>query len=343
MRNCYKWLYPIDFMLKKGELTSEQIVLIVLSLIGFAILLYFLIALNIEGKGEEQACKLALLARASAPSEVPFLKESLPVACTTSKTCITGENGNCVQFFGNGKYTSVKVSDKDATAKIEETIANEYVKCWDTVGRGNLQVFGSLSDKTQLTAAEPKCLICARIGVDGVSDSALRNVNLDKFVKETKLPGSELTYQQSLAQGSNNINSDLIKDDDRTISIDGRNKEYAIVFMQITAPKEGESAITILSGLGVGALSLANPLASAGKITVLRPVIRLGVVAIIATAIAAPIASEFVGSANRLLAASYCGTYNNGKGTSYGCSVLQIVPYTANSINQLCDVVEGSA
>lgn len=334
-------------MNKRGELTSQQIILIILALAGFAIILYFLVSLNIEGKGEDQACKLAILARAQVSSGIPFLKESLPLACKTKKTCITGADGKCEENFAGEKYDLIKVDEDEAKESIEKVLASEYVKCWDTVGRGNLQVFGTLSkDQLGVGVAEPKCMICARIAVDDISQETLRQVKVDEYMEKTKAPGSEFTYQQLLEQGSNNVKSTEI---DKELHSDyslqkGRVDEVAIVFMQISAPSTGEAASKVLIGGATSLIGTAAVTKSAtfGKLNILRPVFtKVGAIYTIAIGMGIAANVEINSWGSRSLTNSYCGTFEGGN--SKGCSVIEIVPYEAGSINQLCNVVEGQA
>ena len=85
---------------KKGDLTSFQIINIVLAIAGFVVVLIFLsILFSDRGETDREVCRLSILTRATAPD---ILQANVPLKCKTEKICITTKlfGGECNQFLG---------------------------------------------------------------------------------------------------------------------------------------------------------------------------------------------------------------------------------------------------
>ena len=76
------------WMNKKGELTTGQIISIVLVLLGFAILLFVWWQLNWTGKIDRDTCHTSVVFRATLPS-IGGVQEYVPLKCKAEKVCIS--------------------------------------------------------------------------------------------------------------------------------------------------------------------------------------------------------------------------------------------------------------
>ena len=152
---------------KRGAIEMEYVIIAVILIIAFIALAYFLIRLNIQGLGEDNACKLSILAKATAPNYIPNLGPSIPVECTTKKICI---GGTCSDNFQGEKDVQTVKLDSDKSKIINQTaktVADAYYKCWNDMGRGKLDLFSSLSEKNLATdTSKARCIICSRIALD---------------------------------------------------------------------------------------------------------------------------------------------------------------------------------
>ena len=332
---------------KKGELEMEHIIIAIILIIGFIALAYFLVRLDIGGVGEDAACKLSILAKATAPNWLPGVPPSIPIECVTKKICLGGE---CLGNFDGEKNVEKKKLSKDKNESmrlIEKTVADEFYNCWDDYGRGKMDIFGSLSESVLASEkARPRCVICSRIALDKNNPTDVANdFNIREYMSNNKPTGSDFNYFKTLELGSS---PKLIPRTSETsllgISKDNARKadEVAVVFMQISAPAKYTAGNNVVN-LGFTAGFLGSSLITGSgfktlKILVTNPAARL------ATVIIAEVGytiTEWSAGFNRVDAAAYCGDYGN-KG-SIGCSVIQIMPYDRSSINSLCEIVEGEA
>ncbi len=182
----------------KGELSSQQIVVIVLAIVGFVIAALFLFGVFQSGDlSERETCRLSILQKAALPSAVAH---TLSIQCTTEKICLTAKKGfferfkstgniigvkknsACKQFAGEENFRDVNVEISDKTAVqvkalkiIQSEIANAMYDCWTMTGQGKLDVFGGdgtpfaqlVSDVVDagvtLKQYNPKCIICSRV------------------------------------------------------------------------------------------------------------------------------------------------------------------------------------
>ena len=154
-------------MERRGELSSQQIVVIVLALGAFIIAALFLFGVfNNEDLTERELCRLSILERATVPS---VAAQAIPLQCTTEKICITadknfiekikdaftrpaaaigaGKKSDCKQFAGEQNVREVKVkmnsnpSHQAETVKtIEREVANAMYDCWAMTGQGKLDI-----------------------------------------------------------------------------------------------------------------------------------------------------------------------------------------------------------
>ncbi|MDO8564302.1 MAG: hypothetical protein Q7R87_04795 [Nanoarchaeota archaeon] len=360
---------------KRGELEMEYVIIAIILIVGFIALAYFLISLDITSVGEDAACKLSILAKATAPGLwIVDPKPSIPIECVTKKICLGGEK--CTSNFeGEKNIDEVKLDIKDenkSKMKIEETVANAFYNCWDDFGTGKFDIFGSHED------AKPRCVVCSRIVLDkSIPLEITKKIDVNTYLRTKKAPNSELNYMQAMGL-TKQITKEVSKEvTEATAEASGFGKfedsvrgtnELAVVFMQVSAESGGESAIEWISGAtGLGVLggygvyksefirrqifrpdwkvvqAAVTGRAGAGKV-VMTNVKNIGARSgLLAILFGSFIAFDEVNAwADRVVVASYCGTYQNGKG-SEGCSVVRILPYTQSSINGMCDVLEAEA
>lgn len=170
-------------IMKRGEMTSSQIITIVLAIAGFIVVLIFLaILFDDRGSGDRELCKFSVLTRATSP--IDSLQASIPLKCTTEKICISesGKKDACDQFAGeeNVKPVELKGSVDQKVRQIEETSANAMFDCWSMMGEGKLDVFPGINrPKNELGVVlsvvggvlsipkevKPACVICSRVAL----------------------------------------------------------------------------------------------------------------------------------------------------------------------------------
>tara|TARA_Y100000034_G_scaffold127401_1_gene180138 strand:+ start:188 stop:1201 length:1014 start_codon:yes stop_codon:yes gene_type:complete len=329
-------------MNKRGELTSAQIIKMLILLGGFIIVALFMwgiYEMQEEATGKE-LCKLSIIERAT----IPFIgKQIIPsLKCTTEKICITSKRkGACKQFAGEENIRAVKIDLNDveeARNIIERESANAMFDCWRMTGEGKLDIFDSRD--TRFNLAEPKCLVCYRLAIaEDVSQEILKDVDLTKYLAEENVPGSSLTYLQtftnegvrSYAGGNEKVDKD---------NLPVQSNQLAFVFMQIKTEEDAGDVFADTAMIGAGIIVGGGALTGPGR-WIAKTAFRasalwtaaIGLVAIGGTATFAAVQT----SRSQDVSAAYCGSFEtNSENARLGCSVVKRVDWDVNIINQLC-------
>ena len=226
--------------LKKGELTTEQIVLLIILILSFAVILFFLIKLNLPNQTESQLCHNSVSLRGTSSVS----KNAVPLNCQKTYICIS-KTGKCNNPDMN-KPTVEKVSNKD---EVYHALAENLANCWWMYGEGKVNYIGSS------TLPKLYCSMCSQIGFDSSVKRIFGSSTFDKkefynYLALTNMSGSSQTYSQYL-YGTNNFS-----------------KEYKGNFGKVDLTKQYYSLIGITSdvstlswaavGAGLGVLGLAT-------------------------------------------------------------------------------------
>ncbi|MDP3881506.1 MAG: hypothetical protein Q8Q31_01370 [Nanoarchaeota archaeon] len=349
---------------KRGELTTTQIAIIIFAIAGFLIILFFIGKLGFENLTQKELCHLSVLTRATAPESA---QTYVPLKCQTQKTCLYGKDSRCKTSFAGEKVENIKL-DKDeikAAAQVEEASAKAMYDCWQMMGEGKLDLFHSLAAKYGVGSEERVCVICSRIAVDTELERAnqiFENTDLGEYLQTHQPPEREdgQTYLQIFTDKGV---SSYAKVPDEKIFQEGKtdvqfsnsanNPEVAVVFMQIKPISYGE-AFSNLASLGAAGATSGFVIAPKTSLTVggwiAKGILRFPLVAAIAGAGGASYVALNV-HAGRVAAAGYCGEVTipgqgnakiNKDSAKNGCSMVQILPYEARTINDLCDYIESS-
>lgn len=178
----------------KAELTTQQIVMLIILITSFAIILFLLFRLNLGKTTDKELCYNSVITKGI--SVLP--KESISLNCHRQYVCITSD-GTCE---GLTKPEIVKVKTLD---EVYKRLANEMADCWWMFGEGKVDYVGEKATKKNY------CSICSQIlfddsledveGIDG-------NISKDKlydYLANQKISGKEITYLKYLF-GTNDIN-----------------------------------------------------------------------------------------------------------------------------------------
>lgn len=183
---------------KKGEITTQQIVLLIILIASFAVILFFLLRLNLGKTSESEVCHNSVVTRGS--GVIP--KESIPLNCKTVYACLT-KDGSCE------KMTSPDIKKVKTKEEVYETLANEMADCWWQFGEGKLNYVGK-----DLLNKNLYCSICSQINFDDSLDM-FENGEIDKrefydYLANTKMSDgtSYLDYLVGL-EGSQEIKDTL--------------------------------------------------------------------------------------------------------------------------------------
>ena len=197
-------------MKKRGELTTQQIVVLIVLLISFAVILVLILRLDFGKETKAEICHNSVVNKAS--SVLPTA--NTPLKCYTEYVCIT-KDGTCEEL-SNPEVVKVRNSEE-----IYETLAQEMANCWWMFGEGKLSYYSG-----SVLTSKNYCSICSQIYFD---DSLAGEVNdknervgeiefnkdgLYTYFEKTKLPGNDKNYleyftgMRTIATLKANINFD---------------------------------------------------------------------------------------------------------------------------------------
>jgi hypothetical protein len=170
---------------RRGEITTQQIVLLIILLVSFAVILFLLFRINFFGQTESEICHNSIVMRGTKLPE-----SAAPLKCSRTYACLS-KDGTCERMT---KPEMIKVKTKE---EVYDALAEEMADCWWMFGEGKINYVGK-DMKENLY-----CSICSQIILDdsigeieglesGVDEKNFYNYLEDKQKSEEE--GSYLTY-----------------------------------------------------------------------------------------------------------------------------------------------------
>ena len=179
----------IEFINKRGEMTSKQLVSLILIIAAFVIIM-IVAMITWKWGGEtitKEECHESIVLRSAFNFGLANPGQVIPLRCATEKICLSQGGSDCREFGVSTKknpVTKVKLSSDDERAKTEimDNIANMLYECNSMLGEGKLNFMETK------TSNENYCLICSRFSVDADagSISEIKFVDLYKHLAEKK-------------------------------------------------------------------------------------------------------------------------------------------------------------
>ncbi len=334
---------------RKGEMTSSQILTLVIAIGGFIVVLIFLAILYDTGKGEDEKelCRLSILTRATA---YDALQGTVPLKCQTGKICISrsGKSDACPEFLGEKGVEGVKLESIDAKGKeqIEGILARAMYSCWSMTGKGNLDLFGGfwkeLGFDSEGDVEKATCLVCSRVAfADDVPKPLLGQINMRNYLENTlappdyKLPYTELftdreTRTFAKAEDVRRLlDEGQIVDNGENITGNVARNQLAIVFAQ-NKPQDWPDVAKKWGLYVMLPSAIQTPGGFKAKAFVLGAEATVAAVGTINTVIAEGAAARFCGQ--------FTSTGVTGEG---GCSLIQTIGYNVNDVNALCHTIQS--
>ncbi len=242
---------------KKGELTTQQIVLLIILIMSFVVILYFLIRLNIGEDSEKEICHNSVVMKGN-----PVLsKGAISLNCQRAYVCLT-KDGSC-EAMTNPNIR--KVEDKQEVYKV---LAEEMVSCWWMFGQGKIDYVGDKIQKANY------CSICSQVAFDEsvkeIQEFNSGKINQDEFyvyLVDTPISEERETYAEYFfgTKDINALKADVLNSENNskrigtfgTINLD----EQYFVMMGITS-EIGKTYKLI--GIGVVVLAFLTPVGWVG-------------------------------------------------------------------------------
>src|SRR6056297_1199632 len=101
---------------KKAALTQQQLIGIIILVVGFVILLIFLGSLALQGEIGNQVCHFTVVVRGTFPDIFGLsARDAIPLKCKTEKICVTAD-GDCGDY---SNYDKIKISKNEDEQKEE--------------------------------------------------------------------------------------------------------------------------------------------------------------------------------------------------------------------------------
>lgn len=175
----------------KAEITTQQIVMLIILIASFLVILFFIFQLGFKEETAKEICHNSVVSRAS--GVLP--KETTPLNCKTNYLCIT-KDGSCEKL--SGTFETQRVSTQNEVYKV---LADEMVDCWQIYGEGKLNYIGETFTK------DLYCSICSQVAFDNSLDM-FENNEIDQkdfylYLEQTKLSSKEISYLKYLTEIDN--------------------------------------------------------------------------------------------------------------------------------------------
>ena len=151
---------------KKGELTTQQIVILIILIASFSIILFLLFRLNLGKETNSELCRNSVVLRGKSilPGETTQLK------CYKSYKCVTAD-GSC-EGLNNPEIVKVKTVDE-----VYKELSGEMANCWFMFGEGKINY---LTEND--LAKNNYCSVCSEIIFDDslAKIQGMENGKIDK-------------------------------------------------------------------------------------------------------------------------------------------------------------------
>ena len=239
---------------KRGELTTQQIVILIVLIMSFVVILYFLFRLNLGESSEKEICHNSVVMKGN-----PVLsKGDVPLNCKRTYICLS-KDGSCEAM------TNPNIKKVETLPEIYKVLADEMADCWWMFGEGKVKY---VKDKL---LQNNYCSICTQLAfddsindsVEGIEGGEISQDDFYKYLSETPMSEGGETYTEYFF-GTNNIPG--LKAD---ISGHEDNIEGATTFGTISIDEQYFVATGIVSevgktwkilGAGLGVLAIISPL-----------------------------------------------------------------------------------
>lgn len=194
MKKIKKW------MNKKAEMTSKELLGVIILIVIIAVLLLWLSGIISWGRTsiDKDTCHTSIVLRGTINEKFIQSSKVIPLKCQTEKICLSVEE-DCNKFKAD---TNIKLSkDKEeAKNKILDTIANAMYDCHSMLGEGKLNFMPNTIWK------ENYCLICSRFALDEKAKQEVSEIGygeLYQYLGEKKTPDGK-SYLEYLYPGWKN-------------------------------------------------------------------------------------------------------------------------------------------
>lgn len=170
---------------KKAELTTQQIVFIIILIMSFAIILFFILRINFQEVGKKEVChnSVALFQSTKVGGKI----STGNLNCQINYLCLSS-SGKCSDFSPD---TTINVKTK---SEIFKSLADEMTDCWWMFGEGKV-------DYLEESDYDSQCAICSIVKFDSsTSEISTEKINAEEFYTflKTEKKSDRQTYLEYL-------------------------------------------------------------------------------------------------------------------------------------------------
>ena len=236
---------------KRGELTSKQLVTIIILIVSFAIIILFFVMLGLRKTIDTETCRNSVILRGS----IPLGKDTVQLKCKTTDICLS-MGGDC-DVIRKGLVT-IKVDNENELIKEMVTLLWD---CWWMMGEGKVDYASA-----GLGFQEPYCTICNKVYFDDkIKAEYTEGIPYSKiydYMQSTKVPERDETFLFSIyrVNSLDRIRGEILANHKYDIYKQKLNPSKEHVTITATV-KEGWAKSLISAGVGIvvggGALILA--------------------------------------------------------------------------------------
>lgn len=222
-------------MNKNGELSSSQLVTIIILIVSFAVILIFFYMFNFKGEVSKESCRNSVQMRGTALS-----KSVVQLQCETKDVCFSKTN-NCDSAKKGTEI--IKIVDKPA---LLNELGNLMYDCWWQYGEGKVDYRAA-----GIGDSESYCGMCNVVKFDSSirNSPGLNSVSLSELyisLQNRQVPNKDMNYLQYL-YGLNDISS--VRDSLKAISTE-HNIQIDIDSQQLDFTQGNLALITSLTKSG---------------------------------------------------------------------------------------------
>ena len=192
-------------MNKRGELTSKQLITIIILIISFAIIIIFFVSLNLRQTIDTEACRNSVILRGS----LPLGADTVQLKCKTQSVCLSmGEDCDVTR-------EDLVTIDVENENELTKEMVNLLWDCWWMMGEGKVDYMSA-----GLGRSEPYCSICSKVYFDGKiqekykKDGGIPYSLIYNYMQRNKVPERDESFLFSIykVNSMDSIRQDLLVD-----------------------------------------------------------------------------------------------------------------------------------
>jgi len=168
---------------KKGELSSNQLITIIILIISFAIIVAFFVMLGLKSTIDKETCRNSVITRGA----LPFGKDAVQLKCKTQDVCLT-MGDDCM--VNRKDIITIKVNNEEELTK---EMVNLIYDCWWMMGEGKVNYMSGW-----IGFSEAYCSICSKVIFDKKIQekypSGISYKNIYDYMQTTKIPERDESY-----------------------------------------------------------------------------------------------------------------------------------------------------